>query len=242
MKKILNGRLIGASFVVIAFLTTYFLADGVALKPFVFCCLLAALIEIAADLPQKDEFRKAGKGFRVAAICEILVFILAAISCFFLDYRMIATVMIAGAISDTGAFIFGCLFGKNNKVKALAKVSKNKSWVGFIAGAIIPFGLVILFVKLTMPELYESTTSFYRTIIIYAAISGIAAEIGDLLDSATKRLCGVKDSCEILLKKPFFSAIEWPIKTHGGYLDRFDSTAFGLCVFTAIYGIASLVC
>jgi phosphatidate cytidylyltransferase len=241
MKKFLNGRAIGALFVVTAFLVTYFAFDGLLFKPFVFCSLLMSIAELLSILISSGQFMKASNGFRAAAICEVVAFVLATIFCLLLDYRVIALVMIASAVSDTAAYAIGSIFGKNNRVKALKKVSPNKSWAGFIAAAVVPFAIIYLFAELVFPDTLATMPQFAFTLGSYAVVAGAVAAIGDLLDSATKRLAKVKDSCEVLVDKPILKIIEWPIKSHGGYMDRFDSTALGLVVFTLIQTIASFL-
>jgi phosphatidate cytidylyltransferase len=55
--------------------------------------------------------------------------------------------------------------------------------------------------------------------LLIALVTGIAAQLGDLAESAMKRHFGVKDSGKI-------------IPGHGGVLDRFDSL---LIVFPALH-------
>jgi CDP-diglyceride synthetase len=71
-------------------------------------------------------------------------------------------------------------------------------------------------------------------LLIYLLISGPIAEIGDLLDSATKRELGIKDSGEVLWNVPLIRWVEYPLKGMGGYLDRVDSISLGIVLFTII--------
>jgi phosphatidate cytidylyltransferase len=120
--------------------------------------------------------------------------------------------------------VFGSLFGKNNRVKFLSDVSEKKSWAGFVAGAILP--IPIIFFTAKAMGLLE--TNDRNVIIAYCFIAGVVAELGDLIESAAKRTLMVKDSGEALAKLPFFGLFELPLIGHGGYLDRFDSTALSL--------------
>ena len=70
--------------------------------------------------------------------------------------------------------------------------------------------------------------------ISYLAIGGVVAEIGDLIGSATKRQLGIKDSGDGLCHLPVFRIIEYPLRGHGGYLDRLDSVSLGILFFSLL--------
>lgn len=100
---------------------------------------------------------------------------------------------------DTGAYIFGCSFGKH---KMIPRISPKKSWEGEIGGAIaaIAVGIGI--------ALYNNEPTWQW--IVYAILVVIFGTYGDLSESMLKRASGLKDSGNIL-------------PGHGGMLDRFDS-------------------
>ncbi len=103
-------------------------------------------------------------------------------------------------IYDSGAYIFGSLFGKH---RMLERVSPKKSWEGFAGGAAA--GLLIAYI------ISASFTEF--SILEWLAIGIviiITGTIGDLAESMLKRNAGIKDSGRIL-------------PGHGGILDRFDA-------------------
>lgn len=65
-------------------------------------------------------------------------------------------------------------------------------------------------------------------------LAGPFALIGDLSESLLKRYFSIKDSNEIIIKKPGFAFIELLVggkEGHGGYLDRIDSIAFTATIF-----------
>ncbi len=101
---------------------------------------------------------------------------------------------------DTGAFLTGKTIGGP---KLATVISPNKTWAGFIGGVI--FGLTGVSLLISAMQLNVSQ-SFW----IFACISVLLAQGGDLLESGCKRYFKVKDSGSFL-------------PGHGGVLDRMDS-------------------
>jgi len=104
--------------------------------------------------------------------------------------------------SDTGAYVFGSLFGKR---KLAIKISPNKTWEGSIGGLILAIITGFIFATIT-----SSDELHWANIAIIIVVFGT---LGDLTESQIKRSCGVKDSGNIL-------------PGHGGILDRFDGVLF----------------
>ena len=111
-------------------------------------------------------------------------------------------------IGDSFSMLGGMAFGHK---KFAPNVSPNKTWAGFIAG---PIGSALGMVLLCL--VYKWVWSMELP-IWYFALVGIVAnffgQLGDLSTSLIKREAGIKDYSHIFL-------------THGGVLDRFDSTLF----------------
>ncbi|QEN06127.1 hypothetical protein EW093_16010 [Thiospirochaeta perfilievii] len=107
-------------------------------------------------------------------------------------------------MNDSGAWLLGVLFGKNNR--GVVKVSKNKSVMGFVGGTIGTF-LFLGLARFQIPEL--SAMPLYVYIILAMVISTVTIT-GDLVESAMKRSCKVKDSGNIIMGR-------------GGLLDSIDS-------------------
>jgi len=108
-------------------------------------------------------------------------------------------------IADTFAYAFGRLFGRK---KLAPTISPNKTWAGFMAS--FPGGmLTALLAKPFLPgfDLHH--------LIILSIVVTLFGQIGDLIESAVKRDCGIKDSSNL-------------IPGHGGVLDRFDSLVIAL--------------
>ena len=104
--------------------------------------------------------------------------------------------------NDIFAYIFGRLFGKNNK--GIIKASPNKSVAGFIGGivsATIVSVVATIFLKINL--------QIYQSIIIGFALA-VTASIGDLIESVMKRSADVKDSGTLTPGR-------------GGALDNIDS-------------------
>jgi len=108
-------------------------------------------------------------------------------------------------LADTFAYAFGRWLGTT---KMVPNISPGKTWVGLAAS--FPGGIIAAF--LARPFLADRQIG---SLIILSLIATAFGQIGDLIESAIKRDCGVKDSSNI-------------IPGHGGVLDRFDSFAIAL--------------
>ncbi len=107
--------------------------------------------------------------------------------------------------SDIGGYAVGIQIGRHKMAPAL---SPGKSWEG--AAGCVAFTVIasLVFARATG----QSGWMLWAGLGIAASV---AAQMGDLLESAFKRYFGVKDS-------------GWIIPGHGGVLDRFDSLLFVL--------------
>ena len=112
------------------------------------------------------------------------------------------------AMTDIFAMLVGTSIGRT----PLSSISPRKTWEGAIGGLLAScalgasFGLVP---QLGLP--------WWQGILV-GAITSIAAQAGDLVESALKRDAAVKDAGTLL-------------GGHGGMLDRFDSYTFGGIAF-----------
>jgi phosphatidate cytidylyltransferase len=113
---------------------------------------------------------------------------------------------------DIAALYIGRTFGKRPLAPTL---SPNKTWEGSIAsviGSILTTGLLLwvsgLLVQHGIESLVYSGSPWHWTGL--AVLLNIAAQLGDLVESAIKRGAGVKDSGHLL-------------PGHGGMLDRIDA-------------------
>jgi len=116
--------------------------------------------------------------------------------------------------SDTGAYFTGRWFGRT---KLWPAISPNKTVEGAVGGVLAALAVAVVF-ALAAPD----WLSVGRAVAIGLAAS-VAGQMGDLIQSAYKRLRGVKDTGKLL-------------PGHGGVLDRCDSwlIVFPLLVLTGL--------
>jgi len=114
---------------------------------------------------------------------------------------------------DTAALYIGRPFGRH---KLAPKLSPQKTWEGSmasVAGSLLAAG-ALLGIASYLARWNSVTLSYADEVWWYwltlAAIINIAAQVGDLAESAMKRSAGVKDSGTLL-------------PGHGGILDRVDA-------------------
>jgi phosphatidate cytidylyltransferase len=118
-------------------------------------------------------------------------------------FLLIVAIFLAFAF-DTGAYIFGVLFGRNRLVPL---ISYGKTWEGLLGGcfcACVTSTLIIKYISGFWNVFDGLLLGFLFAAFLLA---------GDLFESTLKRLAGLKDSGFIL-------------PGHGGLLDRFDSILF----------------
>lgn len=109
---------------------------------------------------------------------------------------------------DTSAYLVGRAVGRHRMAPV---VSPKKSWEG--AAGSLAFSLLagFLYARLAIPA-----APLLQVLLLAAAVN-VAAQVGDLAESAIKRGANVKDSGTLL-------------PGHGGWLDRVDGTLFSLPV------------
>jgi len=106
-------------------------------------------------------------------------------------------------LGDTAAFYVGSTWGRH---KMAPRVSPNKSWEGAVAGLLTALGATVAW-------------SLWRfggvqwPLVALGGLTGVAGQVGDLVESMFKRGAGVKDSGGLL-------------PGHGGALDRLDALLF----------------
>ena len=125
---------------------------------------------------------------------------------------LVVVLMVSVWAGDIAALYVGRTFGKR---RLAPRLSPGKTWAGSVAsvaGSLLAVGLVILASdRLTARGnlLLHISEPAWQTLVL-AALLNLAAQLGDLLESAVKRGAGVKDSGTML-------------PGHGGILDRIDA-------------------
>jgi phosphatidate cytidylyltransferase len=116
----------------------------------------------------------------------------------------IILVILLVAASDSGAYFVGRRIGRT---KLLPRVSPNKTVEGALGGLVTctAAGLIL------RPWLTPALTVV--RMVVLAIVAAALAQLGDLDNSALKRIAGVKDS-------------GWIFPGHGGLLDRTSSLVF----------------
>jgi phosphatidate cytidylyltransferase len=125
---------------------------------------------------------------------------------------LVVFLMVCVWAGDIAALYFGRAFGKR---KLAPRLSPGKTWVGSIAsiaGSMLAAGIVLV-ISNTLTARGNTALHISQPLwqsLLLAAILNVAAQLGDLLESAIKRGAGVKDSGTML-------------PGHGGILDRIDA-------------------
>jgi len=117
---------------------------------------------------------------------------------------------------DIAALYVGRAWGRHKLAPAL---SPNKSWEGTaasVAGSLLVTGGLLALAHLISAQWDKVWLSYPEDVwfwLLLAVVVNVAAQIGDLAESALKRSAGVKDSGSLL-------------PGHGGVLDRIDALLF----------------
>ena len=114
--------------------------------------------------------------------------------------------VLATFATDTGAFFVGRSLGRHSLAP---NVSPNKTWEGAVGG----FVLAVL-AAVAVGMVFDLGVARWEQALV-GGVVGVAAQLGDLLESKLKRISQVKDTGSIM-------------PGHGGLLDRLDSLALAV--------------
>ena len=120
---------------------------------------------------------------------------------------MLLAIFILIWVNDTGAYCFGCTFGKKGNHKLFDRISPHKSWEGFWGGIASAVAAAVAIYYCFNTFFAGSSLLMWIGLALVVTIAGTA---GDLVESLIKRTADVKDSSNL-------------IPGHGGLLDRIDS-------------------
>jgi len=124
---------------------------------------------------------------------------------------LLVFLMVAVWAGDIAALYAGRAFGRHK----LSPLSPNKTWEGSVASVVgsVVAGLAVVYLGATLSArdnpVLHITEPVWQSVVL-AMIVNVAAQLGDLLESAIKRGANVKDSGSML-------------PGHGGILDRIDA-------------------
>jgi len=120
-------------------------------------------------------------------------------------------------LGDTAAFYFGTRFGRHRLAPV---VSPKKSWEGAVAGFAISLLSVVVWC-------WWRRGALDGRLLAVGAVTAVASQLGDLVESLLKRGAGVKDSGGLL-------------PGHGGIWDRMDAMLFAAPVMLLLLWLAGL--
>jgi len=126
---------------------------------------------------------------------------------------LIAFLLCSVWAGDSVALYVGKALGRH---KLAPTISPNKSWegsLGSVLGALLATGILLGLATFFMAQWNSAKLSFPDDVwywLVLAVVVNVAAQVGDLAESALKRSAGVKDSGSLL-------------PGHGGVLDRVDA-------------------
>jgi phosphatidate cytidylyltransferase len=141
----------------------------------------------------------------------LVVLLPAALAMTALEPRELLAVLVLVWVADSAAYFVGRRFGRR---KLAPSISPGKTWEG-AAGGVAGALLYAIICKRLFDEVG------WAAYLAAAALLAALSIVGDLFESAAKRLAGVKDSGALL-------------PGHGGILDRIDSA-------TAVLPLAALL-
>lgn len=119
-------------------------------------------------------------------------------------------VVVTIALTDIFGLVVGSLIGRTQ----LTKISPKKTVEGSAGALVVVAGFA------TAATLFAPLHLLWWQGLVLGVATCIAAQAGDLVESALKRDAGVKDAGDMIVG-------------HGGVLDRFDSYLFGGVAFFA---------
>jgi phosphatidate cytidylyltransferase len=129
---------------------------------------------------------------------------------------VLALPLAATWMGDAAAYFAGSAWGRG-RARLAPGISPNKSWVGFWGGVLGAAAAAALWYGVAVRMLPGLDVGGLLPLVASGAVLGVAAVLGDLVESLLKREAGVKDSGAVF-------------PGHGGVMDRIDSLIFTIPV------------
>lgn len=211
--QVVYGGLLGA-FVFLSSFLWYYVNIGVLLSLLIFPLVVFVFVWELYRQKKRPIVNVASTILGVIYI-SVPVALLSHIAYFSGNYsgKLVLGIFILMWTSDTGAYVFGVMFGKH---RLFERISPKKSWEGFFGGLFAAFlGAFLL-------------TKYYGVFVaeewyVISVLMVVFGTLGDLVESLFKRSINLKDSGKVL-------------PGHGGMLDRFDSVLIAIpIIFTYLY-------
>ncbi len=187
----------GLLFTVVLVVSLGLLAAGFAIP----AMALTVVAIVAAAVAARTPWRPAGVAYSAALGLGLLLLRYAP------EHGLAAVLVVFAVVwgTDSGAFFVGRALGGP---KLWPAISPKKTWAGAIGGLVV--GIVIGLVVAALAQVPVAP----GLALVCAALS-LAAQAGDLVESAVKRVFGAKDSGII-------------VPGHGGLMDRVDGLVFAV--------------
>lgn len=126
--------------------------------------------------------------------------------------HLLMVALLVGWAGDSAALYVGKAFGKRKLAPHVSPGKTVEGSVGSILGAMLA---ALIYAHFLIPDVSIPAA------LILGAVANVAAQVGDLCESAFKRGANLKDSGSML-------------PGHGGWLDRIDSSLFTVPVVYAM--------
>lgn len=181
-----------------------------SLHIFLMWLLFSPVIYLITQYLQRENIKKDNvnrdimRGVSVMLLSEIFVVLPLFYLYLLKDVNAVFPLLLILALwaSDIAAYFLGKTIGKKLLVP---RISPKKTYEGLLGAVLGPMIVMALSSSLMGTGIAES--------IIMGGFIGLLGQIGDIFESAGKRVCEVKDSSSLL-------------PGHGGMLDRIDSLIF----------------
>jgi phosphatidate cytidylyltransferase len=170
--------------------------------------LAVGVAAVASLAPGQRNWIAAGFGYAAAAELASVLVRLDPVA----GFAALMLVLLVVWATDIGAYFAGRGIGGP---KLWPRVSPKKTWAGAIGGFAASLAVAAGFAAFGLGRA--------APLMVLGSVMSVAAQLGDLFESAVKRRFGVKDSSQI-------------IPGHGGLLDRLDGFVAAI-VLAAIFGI-----